>query len=101
MKVLVAEDDLDQLDVLTFTLRREGYTVLGATDGVQALERFKQDIPDLVLLDGGMPKLDGFEVCRRIRHESDTPVIMVTDRAREEDILKGLHAGADDYVTKP
>ena len=101
MKVLVVEDDVDLLDLTTYALRREGYTVLAAVDGQQALQRYQAESPDIVLLDANLPKLNGFEVCRRIRHESDTPVIMLTARDEEEDIVRGLQLGADDYVTKP
>src|SRR6266508_2455624 len=101
MKVLLAEDDADLLDLLTYSLRRQGYTVLGAADGHQALERFAAERPDLLLLDGNLPRVDGFEVCRRIRHESKVPIIMLTARDEEEDIVRGLDMGADDYVIKP
>ncbi len=101
MKVLIVDDDLDLLDLMTYALRREGYEVVGAVDGQQALSRWESERPDIVLLDGNLPKIDGFEVCRRIRHESDTPVIMLTARDDEEDILRGLQIGADDYMTKP
>jgi DNA-binding response OmpR family regulator len=101
MKVLVVEDDVDLLDVMTYALRREGYEILGATDGLQALDRLRVDPPDIVLLDIRLPKLNGFEVCRRIRHTSEVPVIMVTARTEEHDVVRGLRMGADDYVTKP
>ena len=99
MKVLLVEDDADVLDVTTYALRREGYTVLAAIDGQQALQRWEAEQPDIVLLDANLPKLNGFEVCRRIRQESQTPVIMLT--AQDEDVVRGLTLGADDYVTKP
>ena len=73
MKVLVVDDDVDLLDLMTYALRREGYNVLAAVDGQQALQRWEAENPDIVLLDGNLPKIDGFEVCRRIRHESKTP----------------------------
>jgi len=101
MKVLVVEDDVDLLDLTTYALRREGYSVLPALDGAQALHRWEADRPDIILLDGNLPKLNGFEVCRRIRHECETPIIMLTARDEEEDVLRGLQLGADDYVTKP
>ncbi len=101
MKVLIVDDDLDLLDLMTYALRREGYEVVGAVDGQQALSRWESERPDIVLLDGNLPKIDGFEVCRRIRHESATPIIMLTARDDEEDILRGLQIGADDYMTKP
>jgi DNA-binding response OmpR family regulator len=101
VKVLLVDDDADLLDLMHYALRREGYTVLTALDGQQALQRWEAERPDLVLLDGNLPKVDGFEVCRRIRHDSETPVIMLTARDEEADVLRGLQLGADDYVTKP
>jgi DNA-binding response OmpR family regulator len=101
MKVLLVDDDVDLLDLATYALRRDGFTVLAAIDGKQALARWQSEHPDIVLLDANLPQMDGFEVCRRIRHESETPVIMLTARSDEEDVLRGLRLGADDYVTKP
>jgi len=82
-------------------LRREGYAVLAAVDGAQALHRWESENPDIILLDVNLPKLNGFEVCRRIRLESETPIILLTARDDDEDIVRGLQLGADDYVTKP
>jgi DNA-binding response OmpR family regulator len=101
MKVLVVDDDVDLLDLMTYALRREGYNVLAAVDGQQALQRWESENPDIVLLDGNLPKIDGFEVCRRIRHESKTPIIMLTARDDAVDKVVGLELGADDYITKP
>jgi len=101
MQVLVVDDDTDLLDLMTYALRREGYTVLTAQDGAQGLRRFEVDQPDLILLDVTMPKLNGFDVCRRIRQDSEVPIILLTSRDEEEDVLRGLQLGADDYVTKP
>jgi DNA-binding response OmpR family regulator len=101
MKTLIVDDDTDLIDVMTYALRREGYDVVGATDGLQALERLRADLPDIVILDVRMPQLDGFETCRRIRHISDVPIIMLTARGEENDVLRGLQVGADDYMTKP
>src|SRR3954449_3352339 len=101
MKVLVVEDDADLLDLLVYALRREGYTVRTAADGAQALRLYEATEPDLVLLDVNLPKLNGFEVCRRMRQAAETPIIMLTARDEEEDVLRGLQLGADDYVTKP
>ena len=101
MRVLLVDDDHDMLDLTTYALRREGYEVFSAGDGQQALRRFESDHPDIVLLDVTLPKLNGFDVCHRIRQESDTPVIMLTARDEEEDVLRGLKLGADDYVAKP
>jgi DNA-binding response OmpR family regulator len=101
MKVLAVDDDVYQLDLLTYALRREGYTVLTAVDGEQALRACEAEDPELVLLDVNLPKLTGFEVCRQIRRTSEVPIIMLTARHDEEDILRGLQLGVDDYVTKP
>jgi DNA-binding response OmpR family regulator len=101
VKVLIVDDDADLLDLTGYALRREGFSVVQALDGEQAMQRWEREEPDLVLLDANMPKLNGFEVCRRIRQSSTTPVIMLTARDDEEDILQGLELGADDYVTKP
>ena len=101
MKVLIADDDSDLLELTTYALRRGGYEVVSASDGQQALRRVETEHPDIVLLDVNMPNLDGFEVCRRIRQDSETPVIMLTARHEEEDVVRGLKLGADDYVTKP
>jgi DNA-binding response OmpR family regulator len=101
MKVLLVDDDVDLLDLTTYALRREGYTVLSAIDGQQALHRWEAERPDIVLLDVTLPKLNGFEVCRRVRHESETPVILLTGRSQEEEVVRGFQSGADDYVIKP
>src|SRR5919206_2145434 len=101
MKVLVADNDADLVDLMGYALRRSGYSVVATTDGQQALRQWEAESPDLVLLDVTMPKLNGFEVCRRIRQDSDTPIIMLTARDEEEDIIRGFQLGADDYVTKP
>jgi DNA-binding response OmpR family regulator len=101
MKALIIDDDRDLLDVMTYAFRREGYEVIGATDGLQALDRLRADEPDIIILDVRLPRLNGFEVCRRIRHISEVPIIMVTARGDEHDVLRGLQLGADDYVTKP
>jgi DNA-binding response OmpR family regulator len=101
VKILLVEDDADLLDLLTYALGREGYTVLTAMDGQQALRRWEDDSPDVVLLDANIPKIDGYEVCRRIRHDGATPIIMLTARDEEADVLHGFQVGADDYVNKP
>ena len=101
MKILVVDDDRVLADVITFTLHKEGYEVIKAYDGVVALERWQEDKPDLVILDVNMPRMGGFEVCRRIRAQSDTPIMMLTVRGDEEDILGGFELGADDYIVKP
>ncbi|HET7011583.1 MAG TPA: response regulator transcription factor [Anaerolineales bacterium] len=101
MKALIVDDDLALADVLAFTMRRAGYEVLLAHDGLAALERWREGAPDLVILDLNLPKLDGLKVCRQIRSESDTPVIILSVRGEEDDVVKGLELGADDYVVKP
>jgi DNA-binding response OmpR family regulator len=101
VKILLVDDDTDLLDVTAYALRREGFNIIVATDGVQALRRWEQDEPDLVLLDVGMPRMNGLEVCRKIRQSSQTPVIMLTASSDEEHVIQGFRQGADDYVTKP
>ena len=101
VKILIVEDDATLADVIAFTLRREGFHVLQALDGELAIQRWMEDDPDLILLDINLPKMDGFEVCKKIRKKSNTPIIMLTVRSEEDDILHGLGIGADDYITKP
>ena len=100
-KILVADDERNIIQLLRLYLRNEGYDVIAASDGEQALERFRAEAPDLVLLDLMMPKLNGFEVCTEIRKRSDVPVIMLTARTDDVDKIVGLEMGADDYITKP
>jgi DNA-binding response OmpR family regulator len=101
MKALIVDDDRVLADVLAFTLRREGFGIILAHDGETALQRFIEETPDLVVLDVNMPRLDGFAVCQRIRQMADTPIILLTVRGEEDDIVRGLELGADDYMTKP
>jgi DNA-binding response OmpR family regulator len=101
MKALVVDDDRVIADVLSFTLRREGFQVIVAHDGVAALDCWAEEGPDLIVLDINLPKLDGFAVCQRIREEDDTPILLLTVRGEEDDVVHGLELGADDYVTKP
>jgi DNA-binding response OmpR family regulator len=101
VKILVADDDADLLDVTTYALRREGYNIVTATDGQQAVEKCAIERPDLILLDVGMPRMNGFDVCRRIRETAPTPIIMLTARNDDENVVQGFLTGADDYVTKP
>jgi DNA-binding response OmpR family regulator len=100
-RVLVVEDDAEIADVLRRMLRQEGHEVRSAADGLEALEAAEQFIPDLVVLDLGLPRLDGVEVCRRLRDESDAPILILTARAELEDRVEGLDSGADDYLVKP
>jgi DNA-binding response OmpR family regulator len=99
--ILTADDDLQLLRLMTRNLELEGYDVLEASDGQQALELIEQHAPDLVLLDVMMPKMDGFTVCYRVREFSDVPIIIVTARGQDQDKVRGLDLGADDYLTKP
>jgi DNA-binding response OmpR family regulator len=101
MKALIIDDDLALADVVSFALRRAGFEVIKAYDGQSALDRWQADSPDLIILDLNLPKLDGLSVCRRIRAQADTPIIMLTVRGDEDDIVQGLQLGADDYVVKP
>src|SRR2546423_54644 len=99
--VLVVEDEESFVEALVVGLKREGFRVVVARDGLEALERFDATRPDLVLLDVMLPKMSGVDVCREIRTKSRVPVIMVTAKGSEIDTVVGLEVGADDYVTKP
>lgn len=100
-KILVADDDLNIAELLRLYLEKEGYAVAIASDGENALEKFKEENPDIVLLDIMMPKLDGWQVCREIRKKSNCPIIMITAKGETFDKVLGLELGADDYVVKP
>ena len=99
--ILLVDDEESVRKVLTFPLERDGFTVVQAADGEEALERFQERSPDLVVLDIMLPKLDGLEVCKRLRATSSVPIIMLTARDDELDKVIGLELGADDYITKP
>jgi DNA-binding response OmpR family regulator len=105
MKVLVVDDDRVLADLVVFTLRRAGNEAIIASDAASAIRRWREDKPDLIILDVNLPGTtgleNGFAICRRIRSESDTPIILLTVRGDESDIVHGLEAGADDYVLKP
>jgi DNA-binding response OmpR family regulator len=101
MKALIVDDDRVLADVVAFTLRREGFDVIQAYDGSTALQRWSEAQPDLVVLDVNLPKIDGFTVCQRIREQTDTPILLLTVRGEEDDIIRGLDLGADDYIVKP
>jgi DNA-binding response OmpR family regulator len=101
MKALIVDDDRVLADVVAFTLRREGFEVTKVYDGEAALQRWTVEQPDLIVLDVNLPKLDGFAVCQRIRQQADTPILLLTVRDEEDDIVRGLELGADDYITKP
>lgn len=100
-KILIVDDEKNIVDIIAFNLKKEGYTVIQAADGEEGLEKAFAENPDLILLDIMMPKLDGYEVCKKIREKKNTPIIMLTARAEEVDKVLGLELGADDYVTKP
>jgi two-component system, OmpR family, response regulator MprA len=100
-RVLVVEDDEEIADVLRRSLRQEGHEVRTSTDGEEAIDAAREFQPDLVVLDLGLPKLDGVEVCRRLRAASDVPILILTARSDTEDRVAGLDAGADDYLVKP
>lgn len=101
MKILLVEDDLDLLDVTAYALRRECFAVIEATDGAQAMQRWKTDQPDLIILDLGLPREDGFAVLTKLRAKSTTPVIVLSGRLAEDDVVRAFGLGADDYVVKP
>lgn len=100
-KILVVDDDTNICELLRLYLEKEGYVVKIVNDGVSAINAFKQENPDLTLLDIMIPKLDGWQVCREIRKFSDKPIIMLTAKGETFDKVLGLELGADDYVTKP
>jgi two-component system OmpR family response regulator len=100
-KILIVEDDQTLLSVLQYNLVKEGYEVVAAIDGVQALEVARSKKPDLIVLDVMLPKLDGLEVCRILRREMTVPILMLTAKTEEVDKVVGLELGADDYMTKP
>ena len=99
--ILVVEDEAIVSEVVSDYLRRDGFEVITAADGLAAMERFNSGRPDLVVLDLMLPSIDGLEVCRRIRLQSNVPIIMVTAKTEETDTIIGLGVGADDYVSKP
>ena len=100
-RIVLVDDDANLRHTLGYALRQEGFEVFAAEDGERGLEAFHQSRPDVVLLDVMLPNLDGFEVCRRIRKESDVPILMLTARDTELDKVVGLELGADDYLAKP
>ena len=100
-RVLVVDDDVKTVELVKLYLNRDGYRVFTAYDGVEALRLAQESHPDLIVLDLMLPGIDGLEVCRTIRNESDVPIIMLTAKTTDQDKLTGLDLGADDYVTKP
>ena len=100
-RVLIVDDDLALSEMLGIVLRNEGLDVVHCADGSSAMALFRESRPDIVLLDLMLPGIDGIEVCRRIRAESGTPIVMLTARTDTLDVVAGLESGADDYVLKP
>jgi two-component system alkaline phosphatase synthesis response regulator PhoP len=100
-KVMVVDDDAKTVELVKLYLDRDGYQVLTAYNGLEALRLARESCPDLIVLDLMLPDIDGLEICRTLRRESDVPIIMVTARTTDHDKLAGLDLGADDYVTKP
>jgi DNA-binding response OmpR family regulator len=101
MKVLLVDDDADLLTVTGFALQQAGFLVVTAPDGPAALEVFRREQPDVAVLDINMPRMNGFELAQKLRERSRIPVLMLTARSEEEDVVKALSLGADDYLTKP
>ncbi len=100
-KVLVVDDDVKTVELVTLYLNRDGYRVISSHDGVEALRLARESHPDLIVLDLMLPGMSGLEICRTLRRESDVPIIMLTAMTTDEDRLTGLNLGADDYVSKP
>jgi two-component system alkaline phosphatase synthesis response regulator PhoP len=100
-RVLVVDDDVKTVELVKLYLNRDGYRVLTAYEGKEALRMAQENHPDLIVLDLMLPGMDGLEICKAIREESDVPIIMLTARTTDEDKITGLSLGADDYVTKP
>src|SRR5918912_2018587 len=100
-RILLVDDDQSVQTLLTYPLRKEGYEVIAASTGQEALDRFREGQFDLVVLDVMLPEVDGFDVCRQLRARSSVPIIMLTAKAEELDKVLGLELGADDYITKP
>ena len=100
-KILIVDDEKNIADIIAFNLKKEGYQVIKAGDGEEGVKMAMEENPDLILLDIMMPKMDGYEACKKIREKKNTPIIMLTARAEELDKVLGLELGADDYVTKP
>jgi len=101
MKILIADDDQDLASLVAFTLGQAGYLVVKTLDGEAAIKAFDSESPDLVVLDINMPRANGFQVCESIRQKSRVPIMMLTARGEEEDLVKAIELGADDYLTKP
>jgi len=100
-RILIVDDEQNIVDILKVNLEREGYQTLAAYDGAQGLEMGLNQKPDLILLDCMLPKIDGFDVCRKLRQQTNVPILMLTAKSEEIDKVLGLELGADDYITKP
>ena len=100
-RALVVDDEPQMVGIVTYALETQGFEVIAAYDGQQALDKMESDRPDLVVLDIMLPKVTGWQVCRQVRESTTTPVILLTAKTEAEDIIRGLELGADDYVTKP
>jgi DNA-binding response OmpR family regulator len=100
-KILVVDDDLALTDVLAYTLRRAGFDVCLAHEGQEALDQYTREVPDLIVLDWMLPDMDGLKICRQVRSNSSVPIIMLTVRYGDDDVVAALEAGADEYITKP
>lgn len=100
-KILVVDDEKAIVDLISFNIKKEGYDVVTAYDGEEAIAKVEAENPDLILLDVMLPKMDGFTVCRKLREKISTPIIMITAKEEEVDKVLGLELGADDYMTKP
>ena len=100
-KILIIEDETPLANTLAYNVRQEGHEVLIEADGLAGLDTARRERPDLIILDLMLPRMDGLEVCRLLRRDSDVPIIMLTAKSREVDKVVGLEIGADDYVTKP
>ena len=101
MKILLVDDDLDLLEIIAFALQQAGFLVVRATDGDRALSLFDEEAPDVVVLDINLPRRNGFDVVQSIRVRHTTPILMLTARSQEDDVVRALGLGADDYLTKP
>lgn len=101
MKILVVDDDRVLAEIVGFTLQRAGFEVIQAHSGAAALRRWEREDPDLIVLDVNLPDSDGFTISKTIREQADTPIILLTVRGEEDDVVHGLEIGADDYITKP
>ena len=101
MAILVVEDERELSDILVYVLKRAGFEVACAHDGMAAMKMIRSEQPSLVLLDVNLPRMDGWEICRQVRAAYPTPIVMLTGERADENIVRGLNAGADDYITKP